>query len=52
MNHLKSSKNFRMKYKINLASVTPGFLKVNRMRTMYVPGSEIQGHNNYINDLS
>jgi hypothetical protein len=25
-------------------------LKVNRMRTMYVPGSEIHVHNDYIND--
>jgi hypothetical protein len=27
-------------------------LKVNRMRTMYVPGSEIHVHNDYINDSS
>jgi hypothetical protein len=26
--------------------------KVNRMLTMYVPGSEIQVHNDYINDSS
>jgi hypothetical protein len=28
------------------------FWKVNRMRTMYVPGSEIHVHNDYINDSS
>jgi hypothetical protein len=28
--------------------VTPGFLKVNRMRTMYVPGSETHVHSDYI----
>jgi hypothetical protein len=28
------------------------FWKVNRMRTMYVPGSEIHVHSNYINDSS
>jgi hypothetical protein len=27
-------------------------LKVNRMRTMYVPGSENHVHNDYINDSS
>jgi hypothetical protein len=27
-------------------------LKVNRMRTMYVPGSEIHVHSDYINDSS
>jgi hypothetical protein len=27
-------------------------LKVNRMRTMYVPGSVIHVHNDYINDSS
>jgi hypothetical protein len=27
-------------------------LKVNRMRTMYVPGSEIHVHNDYINESS
>jgi hypothetical protein len=29
-------------------SVTPDFWKVNRMRTMYVPGSETHVHNDYI----
>jgi hypothetical protein len=28
------------------------FWKANRMRTMYVPGSEIHVHNDYINDSS
>jgi hypothetical protein len=28
------------------------FWKVNRMRTMYVPGSEIHVHGDYINDSS
>jgi hypothetical protein len=28
--------------------VTPGFWKANRMRTMYVPGSETHVHGDYI----
>jgi hypothetical protein len=32
--------------------VSHPILKVNRMRTMYVPGSVIHVHNDYINDSS
>jgi hypothetical protein len=35
-----------------LCSCHTRFWKVNRMRTMYVPGSEIHVHSDYINDSS
>jgi hypothetical protein len=38
--------------RILLAYVSHPVLKVNRMRTMYVPGSVIHVHNDYINDSS
>jgi hypothetical protein len=31
-----------------MTTVTPGFKKANRMRTMYVPGSVIHVHSSYI----
>jgi hypothetical protein len=34
------------------SQVSHPVLKVNRMRTMYVPGSEIHVHSDYINDSS
>jgi hypothetical protein len=34
--------------KLKRSSVTPGFWKANRMRTMYVPGSETHVHSDYI----
>ena len=33
---------------VETSNVTPSFGKANRMRTMYVPGSETHVHNDYI----
>jgi hypothetical protein len=35
-----------------ILEVSHPVLKVNRMRTMYVPGSKIHVHSDYINDSS
>jgi hypothetical protein len=34
--------------KLKRSSVTPGFCEANRMRTMYMPGSETHVHSDYI----
>jgi hypothetical protein len=44
--------NLMNKVFMEYLDVTLGFWKVNRMRTMYVPGSEIHVHGDYINDSS
>jgi hypothetical protein len=37
-------------YRLMFVDVTPGFQNANRMRTIYVLGSEIDVHIDYINE--
>jgi hypothetical protein len=51
VNHIMSSSSCSFLYVLQQQCHTR-FWKVNRMRTMYVPGSEIHVHIDYINDSS